>query len=287
MSSATFGTEPLTDQTDTELTVAVTGASGRIGSSFVKKVKDRFNLRLIVEPGSELDDELAACGEVIACDLAELEKLKDAFAGCDAVVHLAADPSPTAIWQSVRDNNITGTYHACVAAKAAGCGRFVYASSIHAVSGHPKQRQVRTDDPVNPGDLYGVSKCFGEAMCRYMAEQEDMSCIAIRIGAFQPREKAQNPDALKLADSFVSHRDLHQLIERCIRAEGVRFAIVHGLSNNPFNRMDITDTQALLGYEPQDDFTAENPALSELDIAEQLNPHSEEGGQKSGIREEL
>ena len=46
--------------------------------------------------------------------------------------------------------------------------------------------QVKTSEPGNPGDLYGVTKCFGEALGRYMAEQEDLWVIALRIGAFQP-----------------------------------------------------------------------------------------------------
>ena len=56
-----------------------------------------------------------------------------------------------------------------VAARAAGLRRVIYASSIHAVSGGPTDVQVKPEDPVNPGDLYGVSKCFGEALARYMA----------------------------------------------------------------------------------------------------------------------
>ena len=51
--------------------------------------------------------------------------------------------------------------------------------------------QVKTSEPVNPGDLYGVSKCFGEALARYMAEKEGVSAISLRIGAFQPLEAAR------------------------------------------------------------------------------------------------
>ena len=50
--------------------------------------------------------------------------------------------------------------------------RIIYASSIHAVSGYPRTVQVKTHEPVNPGDLYGVTKCFGEALGRYMAGKE-------------------------------------------------------------------------------------------------------------------
>ncbi len=42
-----------------------------------------------------------------------------------------------------------------MAAKNSGVKRFIFASSIHAISGYPKDMQVKTIDPVNPGDLYG------------------------------------------------------------------------------------------------------------------------------------
>ena len=32
----------------------------------------------------------------------------------------------------------------------------VYASSIHAISGYPKDVQAKTTEPPNPGDLYGI-----------------------------------------------------------------------------------------------------------------------------------
>ncbi|MDQ6860085.1 MAG: hypothetical protein M3032_02885 [Verrucomicrobiota bacterium] len=75
---------------------------------------------------------------------------------------------------------------------------------------------MKTTDPVNPGDLYGVSKCFGEALGRYFAEKEGLSVIALRIGAFQRRETAHAPENVGLVDAFVSRRDLNQLIGRCI-----------------------------------------------------------------------
>jgi len=148
--------------------------------------------------------------------------------------------------------------------------------------------QVKTSEPVNPGDLYGVSKCFGEALGRYMAEQEGLSVIALRIGGFQPLEAARAEEGIALLDVFVSQRDLHQLIVRCIDAEGIRFAILHGLSDNRFKRLDISDARALVGYAPQDDLTAENPRLSALDLAGTVRGHNLSfDGQQSGLRDEV
>lgn len=272
--------------------VLVTGAAGRIGSYFAQNHdRSRFELRLMVraEDDPESIDALRPCGDVVTGDLGDLEGLKAHFQGADTVLHLAADPSPSAVWSSVIENNITGTYHVFAAAKAAGCRRVIYASSIHAVSGYPTDVQVKTSEPVNPGDLYGVSKCFGEAMARYMAEQEGVSAICLRIGAFQPLEKAREEDALPILDAFVSHRDLHQLIEKCIAApEALRFAIFHGLSDNRFKRLDISDARTLVGYAPQDDFTEENPALRDLHLSDRSSGHNlGDAGQKSGLREEV
>ncbi len=147
---------------------------------------------------------------------------------------------------------------------------------------------MKTNEPVNPGDLYGVSKCFGEAMGRYMAEQEGLSVIALRIGAFQPPESARKEDSISMLDAWVSERDLNQLIERCIDVENVKFAILHGLSNNRFKRLDISDARELVGYDPQDDLTEENPELKKLRLSETVSAHNSGGDeQQSGIREEL
>jgi hypothetical protein len=164
----------------------------------------------------------------------------------------------------------------------------IYASSIHAVSGYPSDVQVKTSEPVNPGDLYGVTKCFGEALGRYMAEQEGLSVIALRIGGFQPRERVTGEKGIAMLDAWVSRRDLHQLIMRSIEAEHLTFAIFHGLSNNRFKRLDISDARELLGYAPEDDATEVNPRLSDLDLNETLSPHNLSGeDQQSGLREDL
>ncbi|HZG69437.1 MAG TPA: NAD(P)-dependent oxidoreductase [Herpetosiphonaceae bacterium] len=268
--------------------VLVTGAAGRIGSYFAEHTPDRYELRLMVQEMDEDAEALKQFGEVVTGDLGNLDRLKELCDGVDTVVHLAADPSPSAVWQDLLEANIVGTYNICVAAKAAGCRRLIYASSIHAVSGYPPDVQVKTSEPVNPGDLYGVTKCFGEAMGRYMAEQEGLSVIALRIGGFQPREAIVQQDDVALLDAWVSQRDLQQLIERCIDVENLQFAVFHGLSNNRFKRLDISDARQLVGYDPQDDFTEEHPLVKDLDLTETVSPHNLQGDeQKSGIREEL
>lgn len=288
--SFTFSDKPLPPRKlkDGKPVVLVTGAAGNIGTHFAEHADTKYSLRLMVKDLDADAERIRPRGELVTGELSDLEGLRKLCEGVDTVIHLAANPSPSATWTSVRDDNITGTYNTFVAAKAAGVRRIIYASSIHAVSGYPEDVQVKTSEPVNPGDLYGVSKCFGEALGRYLAEQEGVSVICLRIGAFQPVKSAKDPQRLSMLDAWVSHRDLHQLIEKCIDDERLRFAIFMGLSNNVFKRLDISDARELVGYRPQDDFSQVNPATAPLKLHEQTSGHNvKDGGVKSGLREEL
>ncbi len=278
----------LSDITGLRRKVLVTGAAGNIGSYFAAHSHDKYSLTLMVHERDEQAQELEQFGEVVVGDITDLEQMKQLCQGMDAVLHLAADASPSATWDSVRKLNIDGTYNVFIAAKAAGCRRVIYASSIHAVSGYPADVQVKTSEPVNPGDLYGVSKCFGEALGRYMAEQEQLSVIAIRIGSFQPVESVRKESGIGMVDAWVSQRDLTQLIIKCIDATDIKFAIFHGLSDNRFKRLDISDAKELVGYAPEDDASKEIPQVKDLELNAKVGAHSmQDDGQKSGIREEV
>ncbi len=267
--------------------VLVTGANGNIGRYFAEHAHDRYQLRLMVRK-AEAGKKVEKFGEVVVGDVSDLEEMKRFCAGIDTVVHLAANPSPSATWDELLEPNIVGAYNMCIAAKTAGCRRLIYASSIHACSGYPADVQVKTSEAVNPGDLYGVTKCFGEALGRYFAEKEGLSVIALRIGAFEPMEVAQQEENIGLMDAFVSQRDLTQLMTRCIDTEQLQFAIFNGLSNNRFKRLDLSDARELLGYEPEDDFAQVHPQLEPTKLAEDVRAHSmADSSQKSGLREDV
>ena len=268
--------------------VLVTGAAGRIGSYFAEHARDKYELRLMVRGDEDGMDRIRPFGEVVEADLSDLDRLKAIFQGVDTVVHMAGDAAPNALWKDLLDANVIGTYNVFAAAVASGVRRVIHASSIHAVSGYPVDVQVKTSDPVNPGDLYGVSKCFGEALARYVAGQEGVSAITLRIGYFQPVEAVQDPKGLEMLDAFVSQRDLDQLINRCIDVENVQFAILHGLSDNRFKRLDISDARELVGYTPVDDSTRENVALRDLHLRDAISSNSAMAdGAASGLRADV
>lgn len=241
--------------------VLVTGAVGYIGTFYARHARGRYDLLLSDRDADDLG-ALAGCGDTAAADITDASAVRRLCAGVDTVVHLAGDPSPEAAWDSLLPANVIGTYHVLTAAKDAGCRRVVYASSIHAVTGYPRDVQVKTTDPVFPGDLYGVTKCFGEALARFLAEPGRFSVLALRIGACQPVDAAQGGLGPQLLDQFISEGDLCRLIDQSIDApDDLDFAVLHGLSDNRFKRLDLSDTRALLGYEPQDDVASLNPDL--------------------------
>ncbi len=219
--------------------VLVTGAAGRIGSGFLRHAADRYVLRATDIRPVSVDDFVPA-------DLGDLAALAQACEDVDTVVHLGADPRLDASWDSLLPNNIVGTRNVFEAAAEAGCRRVVFASSVHAVSGYPADKQVSADDPVNPGNLYGVAKAFGEALGRYYAEQRGMSVIALRIGAFYTEGKQPEPepynDFLHLLET-----DLYRIMVRAIEVRGLRFAVVNAISPQPGGRLDISATEELLG----------------------------------------
>jgi nucleoside-diphosphate-sugar epimerase len=189
----------------------------------------------------------------MSLDVADLGQCRVACEGIDVVVHLAADPSPEADFHdSLLENNVTGTYNIFRAAKDAGCRRVVFASSVHAILGYPDQPPILPDAAVRPMNMYGVSKCFGEAVALQFAYAEGLSSIAIRIGAYDPPWKPEELTSRNLS-AYLSRRDMNQLLTRCIETPDIDFAIVHGISNNRIKLLDLTETRALLGYEPQDD----------------------------------
>lgn len=169
------------EQANERRRVLLTGAAGRIGTAFRRFADARYDFRLGDRCADDLDRVVGH--EVAAFDIADPEACQRACAGMDTVVHLAADRFGHAdFYGSLLDNNIKGTYNIFRAAKDQGCRRVVFASSVHAVSGYPSDVQVGTDDPVRPRTMYGVSKCFGEAVAQYFAHAEGLSSVCVRIG---------------------------------------------------------------------------------------------------------
>lgn len=240
--------------------VLLTGAAGGIGQAFFRSARNNYGFRLadrVAIAGDQADGGDEGEHEVIRLDIGDLAACQRACEQIDTVIHLAADADPEAeFYDSLLDNNIKGTYNIFRAAKDQGCRRVVFASSAWVMGGYARDVQLAPDAPLRPVNLYGVSKCFGEAVAAYFAQAEGLSSIVVRIGAYDDGRAGNrlrtSPNVHELA-TYVSARDLNQLLVRCVEAPDGMFAIAHGISENRFKRLDLTSTREVLGYMPQDD----------------------------------
>lgn len=225
--------------------VAVTGACGQIGRVLVEHLAaGGYPLTLIDLPGAGLE-QLEPHGNTKPLDLAQPPPA-DLFDAVDVVVHLAADADPNAPWERLLSANIQASHHVVSAALTAGCRRVILASSVHAVLASDR-RPVSPEGPVAPADLYGVTKCFCEALAYWCAHRHPISAAAVRIGAYQTVEASRQPDAGWMADTFIAQPDLIGLLERAINAE-YGFAILHAAARGRDVLLDTRPTEDLLGW---------------------------------------
>ena len=248
----------------TKKRVLVTGGAGTIGTVTRPRLLERFELSI-------LDLKEVEGVETHVADISDLDAIRPAFEGKDAVVHLGGDPRGQAPWESVLSNNIVGVRNVLEASRLAGVARVVFASTNHVVGFHPEKNEsykalfegrfgdirqpmeLLTTEQTRPCCLYGVSKGFGELMGSFYHDRYGMSFIALRIGGVLWEEGWERkwPSGLAM---LLSHRDAAQLLERSIDAPpSVGFAIVYGLSDNTMKVHELDSAKQLLGYCPQDD----------------------------------
>ncbi|CAM3567874.1 NAD(P)-dependent oxidoreductase [Parendozoicomonas haliclonae] len=198
----------------------------------------------------------------IKVDVSDFASCKAACKNVDTVIHLAGVASPDSPFEQVLPVNIVGTYNIFQAAAESGVKRVIYASSAQAIEGYPLDIQVKSDMPVRPKNLYGVSKAFGESIAAYYAYQKNIESIAIRIGAFEYTHEWDELSSRDLS-AWAEPSDLCSLIVKCIEADLTNdpFVIAHGISDNRFKRLDLSETKKVLGYEPEFD------SFCEWDIA--------------------
>lgn len=219
-------------------TVLVTGAAGAIGTALAERLPAKgWSLRLF--------DRVPVPGGVHG-DITSRADLDAVMPGVQAVVHLAGQPTE-APWGVVRDANIDGAFEVFDAARRHGVERIVFASSNHAAGFTPLRRELPADTPARPDTLYGVSKVFGEALGRYYSDRYGLRVACVRIGTFAP-----TPPDIRALSTWLSPDDCARLVDACLRAPNLEYAVVWGVSRNHRRTWSLDEAMAL-GYRPEDD----------------------------------
>lgn len=176
--------------------VLVTGATGFVGPHVIAGLTAAgYRLRLAQRRPA---NPASACESVEIGDLAAPVDWTDALRGVDHVVHMAglAHAGPGLDEALYRRINTQATLDLARAAQAAGLRRFVYLSSVKAVTGAFDRAPVGEDETPAPEDAYGRSKLAAEAGLAAL----DLDWIALRpVLIYGPGVKANMAALLRLS----------------------------------------------------------------------------------------
>lgn len=236
--------------------ILITGATGSIGTEITKHLINTHTLTLVDHDFSNFPKALMEQTTIITDDLADPENWDGILEGIHYVIQLAGDPDAGGeFYDSLLELNYKLPHNLYEEAKdAKDLRRIIYASSNHAMSGYPNDTQIKVNDSIRPGNLYGVSKAYIEALATYHAYEHGIESIGLRIGAYTvDDDELKDMDKYQLA-KYLSVRDMNHLIDCCIEAEMKEASIiVNGVSNNAFSRLSNEEARVKLGYKPQDD----------------------------------
>jgi len=239
--------------------VLVTGAAGHLGRGIVVPFEEHgYALRLMdVTP-------MQSTHEVITGDVADLNSVRDAVGGVDAVViaHMAptrpnAYDTPTVPF----DANVKGTANLFFAAAEAGIERVVLVSSTAAITGHDLDRYPHDLLPktlTGEKGLYALTKGLQEVIAEHFHRQH-----GIRVAVLRPAYIIDADTMTDKAGRTIPHYMDH-LVDRRDIGEAARLALeCPDLGYEAFNLMgtvealekwDVRYTCERLGWKPKYDF---------------------------------
>lgn len=223
--------------------LVLTGAAGRLGS-YLREPLTKLCDELVSTDIADDIGQLYPREKYVPADLAKMDEIGPVLDGADMVVHFGAivDEKP---FEELLGPNFVGSYNVWEAGYKAGVRRIVYASSIHAVGMHLKSDFIGTDAEHRPDTFYGLAKCFTEDLGRMYWDKRGLESVHLRILSCA---QVNNTRAL---GSWLSYKDLVQLVTRAIDTPSVGFTIVYGVSNN--DRAPVDNAKAsFLGYRPVD-----------------------------------
>lgn len=224
--------------------ILLTGAAGGLGKVLRETLRP-FARVLRLSDIAAMAPAAGAHEEVVPCDLADKDAVDALMEGVDAVVHLGGI-SVERPFEEIVEANIRGIYHLYEAARRHGVGRIVFASSNHVIGFHKQGVRLDNRSPRRPDGYYGLSKSFGEDVASFYHDRYGIETVSVRIGSSFPK-----PRNRRMMSTWLSYRDLTELVRRGLFTPDVGHTVVYGVSANRDVWWD-NGGAAVLGYVPQD-----------------------------------
>ncbi len=155
--------------------IFLTGATGYLGTVVTRRlVADGHELRALVRATSDTGGLEALGAATFVGDVTDRYSMREAMSGCDWVVHMAAELSPTAPLERMRAINVQGSENVASLAYKLGVGALLSVSSIAYFGGSPPDGRPGTEEtpPQQPfPTAYSLTKHEGERAIRAWAGQ--------------------------------------------------------------------------------------------------------------------
>jgi len=209
--------------------VAVTGASGNVGTSVLEALAEEPAVKEILGIARRLPQVEMAKVEWASADVTE-DALVPLFAGADAVIHLAWAIQPSRDEAVTERINVEGSRRVFDAVARAGVGALVHASSVGAYSPGPKERRVDESWPVDgiPTSFYSRHKAAVETMLDAFERREpEVRVVRLRPGLIFKAEAGSEIRRLFAGPLLPGLLVRRQLVPFIPRVPRLRFQAVH------------------------------------------------------------
>jgi uronate dehydrogenase len=203
----------------------LTGAAGGLGKVLRESLRP-YAAILRVSDIAEMAPAAGAHEEVRVCDLADKAAVHQLVEGVDAILHFGG-VSVERSFEEILGANICGVFHIYEAARRHGVKRVIFASSNHVIGFYKQNESIDGLSARRPDSYYGLSKSYGEDMARFYFDRYGIETVSIRIGSSFPE-----PLNRRMLSTWLSYRDLTQLIERALYTPNVGHTVVYGVSDN-------------------------------------------------------
>jgi nucleoside-diphosphate-sugar epimerase len=216
--------------------LVVTGGSGKAGRAVVRDLLEHghevVNVDRVPSADSHAPDSTAP---FLPADLTDFGQTLEALSGAEvlpgveAVVHLAAIPSPVhATPDIVFRTNITSTHTVFAAAVRLGLRRVVWASS-ETTLGLPFDRPpdyapIDEQHELRPESSYALSKALSEEMARQFARWSGIPYVSLRFSNIMEREDYQRFPSF-WDDPHLRKWNLWSYVDESHVAQSVRLAL--------------------------------------------------------------
>ncbi|MBA1338356.1 MAG: uronate dehydrogenase [Pelagibacterales bacterium] len=234
--------------------ILITGGSGLCGSVLFEglskngyKVKS-CDINSILSPAAK-SLNIKTNKKINKIDLRNMSQVLKATKGIDAVVHfggIARHKPSEDKYKNIIDHNIIGTYNVFEASRINKVKRVIFASSAHTMGYHDRRKKLTNKSLFRPDSHYGVSKCFGETVASFYADKFNIKSMSIRIGSVLPK-----PTDKRFLSTWISYRDLVQLVNVGLKNKKLHCSTVYGVSKNKRSWWNNKNAYKL-GYKPLD-----------------------------------